>query len=276
VTGQAGDAEPRLTATALAVGWTGRTVADRLDLCLAGGTITVVAGPNGAGKSTLLKTLARQLKPLSGQVELGGQRIWDMEAQTFAQQVAYVPQSLEPGQDLTVNELVALGRNPHQRWWSWAASAEDRLAVRRALEQTETWALKDKYLSTLSGGERRRALIATALAQQARLLLLDEPTAHLDFKHQMELCDLLDNLRRDRIGILVVLHDLNLMSRLADHILLLGKPDSQPSTFVACGSPQQVLEPPTLRAVYEVEVSIVDDPATGRKVYTPIASAPGN
>lgn len=275
MTGQAVDAELRLSATALAVGWPGRPVAQGLDLRLSGGEITVVAGPNGAGKSTLLKTLARQLRPLSGQVELGGRSIWQMEARAFAQQVAYVPQSLEPGQDLTVNELVALGRNPHQRWWSWAASGEDRQAVRFALEQTQTWALKDKYLSTLSGGERQRALIATALAQQARLLLLDEPTAHLDFKHQMELCDLLDNLRRDRIGILVVLHDLNLMSRLADHILLLGKSDSQPSTFYACGSPQAVLQPATLRAVYQVEVSIVGDPATGRKVYTPIACAPG-
>jgi len=263
-----------LKASSLAVGWLGRTVADKLGLSISAGTITVVAGPNGAGKSTLLKTLARQLKPVSGQILLNDQDIWTMNGRRFAQQIAYVPQSLEPAQDLTVNELVMLGRNPHQQWWSWSASAEDTKFVAEALERTETSHLREKYLSTLSGGERQRAAIATALAQQAQFMMLDEPTAHLDFKHQLELADLLKELRAQGLGILVVLHDLNLMSRLADDILLLSKPDGQASTFVACGRPAAVLEPDTLRSVYDVEVSVVKDPASGHSIFAPSRCVP--
>lgn len=263
-----------LQASSLSVGWPGRTVAEKIDLSVACGTITAVAGPNGAGKSTLLKTLARLLPPLSGQVLLGGQDIRHLALRQFAQTLAYVPQALEPGQDMTVLELVMLGRNPHQRWWSWSASTSDRQAVGEALERTETWVLRDKYLSTLSGGERQRAIIATALAQQPRLVLLDEPTSHLDFRHQLELADLLQELRNHGLGILVVLHDLNLISRLADRVLLLSKVESRPGTVVACGSPADVLAPATLRAVYEVEVSVTCDPATGWAIYTPTRCLP--
>src|SRR5262249_38404554 len=195
--------------------------------------------------------------------------IWQMDGRQFAQRVAYVPQSLEPAQDLTVKELVMLGRNPHQNWWSWSASAQDLKFVSEALEKTETSHLRDKYLSTLSGGERQRAAIATALAQQPHFMVLDEPTAHLDFKHQLELADLMKELRSQGLGVVLVLHDLNLMARLADHILLLNKVDGEPGTFIACGSPQAVLEPATLRSVYDVEVSIVMDPATGHSIFAP-------
>lgn len=263
-----------LKASSLSVGWSGRVIAEKLDVSIEGGAITAIAGPNGAGKSTLLKTLVRQLQPLSGQVSLGGKDIWLINSRRFAQQIAYVPQSMEPAQDLTVIELVMLGRSPHQPWWSWSASAEDLTCVGEALEKTETSHLRDKHLSTLSGGERQRAAIATALAQKPQFMVLDEPTAHLDFRHQLELADLLKDLRDQGLGIVVVLHDLNLMSRLSDHVLLLNKPDGQPSTFVACGSPEAVLEPATLRAVYDVEVSVVQDPLSGHRIYAPTSCLP--
>lgn len=252
----------------LTVGWNGKAVADRISFELAGGQIIAIAGPNGAGKSTILKSVARQVRSLSGQVLLEGQEIWQIEPKDFARKVAYLPQSLDPGQTLTVQELVSLGRNPHQQWWSWSATAEDRQAIRLALEKTGTWDLRNKYLTSLSGGEKQRAAIATALAQQPQFMLLDEPTAHLDFRHQLELAQLLADLRAHGLGILVVLHDLNLMAQLSDRILLLEKPAEKPSRVIAFGRPEEVLKPEILRQVYEVEVSILSDPQTGASVYT--------
>lgn len=257
-------------ANQLTVGWNGKAAAEKIDLSVQSKEILVVAGPNGAGKSTILKALARQLPPLGGSVELSGGNIWNLSAKDFARRVAYVPQSLEPGQDLTIGELVALGRNPHQRWWSWRASPEDREAVRQALEKTATWHLRDKYLSSVSGGERQRAIIAVALAQTPRCMLLDEPTAHLDFKHQLELVELLQDLRAQGLGIIVVLHDLNLMARLADLILLLELPAQGPSRAVCLDEPGKALNRSNLRQVYGVEVSVVSDQRTGRSVYTPV------
>ncbi len=261
-----------LEASGLTVGWGGKAVAEQVSLQLSAGQILVIAGPNGAGKSTLVKALARQLKPAKGTIKLAGSDIWSLPPRDFARKVSYVPQSLEPGQDLTVRELVALGRNPHQPWWSWGASADDRQAVTEAMEKTATWQLRDKYLSSLSGGERQRAVIAVALAQKPRCMLLDEPTAHLDFRHQLELVDILRDLRGHGLGIVLVVHDLNLMARLADLILLLAKPDDRPSRPACLGRPEQALSQANLRRVYGVEVSIVTD-AAGQPVYLPTSSS---
>ena len=258
-----------IKASNLAVGFPGKIVAQSLEITALPGQISVIAGPNGAGKSTLLKTLARQLKPLAGQVLFGTTDIFSLSAHEFAQKVAYVPQMLELGQDLTVYELVMLGRNPHQRWWSWSSSAADREAVEDALVRTSTVKLKSNYLSSLSGGERQRAIIACALAQHAQFMLLDEPTSHLDFRHQLELANLLKELCANGLGILVVLHDLNLIARLADQVFLIGKSEGEPSRIASSGSPAHVLEPITLRNVYQVEVSICIDPQSGSRVYTP-------
>jgi ABC-type cobalamin/Fe3+-siderophores transport system ATPase subunit len=257
-----------LTAENLSVGWT-QPVAVIEMLEISPGSISVIAGPNGAGKSTLLKTLARQMRPLEGKVSLNGTDIWETEVKHFAQTVAWVPQMIEPGQDLTVNELVSLGRNPRQQWWSWLSSAQDREAVEKSLRLTDTLDLQYRYLSNLSGGERQRATIAVALAQEAKFLLLDEPTAHLDFRHQLELIDLLKTLKDSGYGIAVVLHDLNLMARLADTILLLEKTNSQASTVASQGPAGLVLRPEILRRVYQVEVSIVPDPDTSTNLYVP-------
>ncbi|MBI4533979.1 MAG: ABC transporter ATP-binding protein [Candidatus Melainabacteria bacterium] len=256
-----------LRSSKLTVGWTRKTVATNLDIEVPAGSICVLAGPNGSGKSTILKAMARQLKPCVGKVSVAQEDIWSLSAREFACLVSYVPQTVEPGQDLTVSELVMLGRNPHQRWWSWHISNTDQEVVQMSLEKTHTWDLRYNYLSELSGGERQRAAIAVALAQQPRFMLLDEPTAHLDFKHQLELAELLVELRCHGIGILVVLHDLNLMAAIADYIFLLNKSDTLPSQIVAHGAPQAVLEPGILRQVYDVEVSVLSDSATGQLVY---------
>lgn len=238
-----------------------------IDVDVLPGAIHVIAGSNGVGKSTLVKTMARQLKPVCGEVMLNGANIWDVAPVEFARQVSYVPQSLELSQDLTVFELVMLGRTPHQRWWSWQVSQEDRDAVKDALEKTETWDLRTKYLSNLSGGERQRALLAGALAQQPRFILLDEPTAHLDFKHQLELADLLAQLKQQGLGLLLVLHDLNLIARIADYVVLLGKGQEAPSPVVSRGDVTTVLTQENLRRAYEVEVDVIEDPKSANRIY---------
>jgi len=256
----------------LTVGWGPKSCLEQVAIELGSGSILVIAGPNGAGKSTLIKAIARQLKPQSGQVLLDQTDIWTLSPKEYARQVAYVPQALEPGQDLTVEELVMLGRNPHQSWWSWSASQEDRQAARCALEKTETWNLRAQYLSSLSGGERQRAIIAMALAQEPRFLLMDEPTSHLDFRHQIELAEILEELRSQGLGIALVLHDLNLMARLADHVLLISKDGNAVSRVESQGPPSSVLEPATLRRTYQVEVSIIVDPRSGEKLFAPSRS----
>jgi iron complex transport system ATP-binding protein len=261
-----------LTAKNLTVGFD-KPVAENVQLELTGGNVLAIAGPNGAGKSTLLKSLARLIKPISGEIEIAGQSIWEMSTREFARQIAYVPQSQEFEQDLTVQELVSLGRNPHQDWWSWSASQEDREAVKDALEKTSTWDLRFKYLGNLSGGERQRALIATALAQRPKFMLLDEPISHLDFRHQLELVELLDALRKQGIGIAVVLHDLNITARLADQVLLLEKRSEGPSNVLAFGAPKDILNPDTLRKVFAVNVAILNDPVRNQDIYVPIKPA---
>ena len=259
----------QLSCDNLTAGYPGRCVASGIQIASQPGHITVIAGPNGAGKSTLLKTAARQLKPLSGQVCLKGQNIWDMSPRQFARSVAYVPQSLELAQDLTVLELTMLGRNPHQPWWSWESGARDRTAVEHALKRTETWQLRSRQLSNLSGGEKQRAMIATALAQEPEFLMLDEPTSHLDFKHQLELANLLRDLKKDGLAIMIVLHDLNLIASLADRVLFIAQQESGNSTTVAMGSPEAVMTSANLRAVYQTPVRILPDPQTGSRIYLP-------
>lgn len=257
----------------LSVGWNGKPVVSHVDFEVTSGQVLAIAGPNGAGKSTILKSVARLLRPLSGRILLDGTDVWQLKSKEFAGKVAYVSQGLEIGQSLTVQELVALGRNPHQDWWSWSSSSADREAICQALERTGTWELRHKFLSSLSGGERQRAIIASALAQQPQYMILDEPTAHLDFRHQLELVDLLKDLRARGLGILIVLHDLNLLARLADRIAMIEKPPDGPGLVAGLGAPAEVLNPDLLRRVYHVEVSILRDPATGEPVYTAAACA---
>jgi iron complex transport system ATP-binding protein len=257
-----------ISAQALSVGWAGKAVAEKINFEIHAGQIVAIAGPNGAGKSTILKTIARQISSLSGQIYVDGADFRQISPTCFARKVAYVAQSIDAGPNLTVLELVSLGRNPHQHWWSWQQSGDDTAAIEQALRKTGTWELRHQLLSALSGGERQRAAIATALCQQAGFLLLDEPTAHLDFRHQIELAALLSEMKANGLGLLVVLHDLTFIAQIADKVLLLTKPENGPSVPVGFDSPHSILVPDTLRQVYQVEVAILHCPATGRKVYS--------
>lgn len=259
-----------LKASDLTVGFDKTPIVASLNFSLERNEIIAVAGPNGAGKSTLVKAFARQIKPLSGTLTLNNRDIWNLTAMQFASSVAYVPQSLEPGLEITVEEIVMLGRNPHQKWWQWYGGEEDKRIVESALEAMGMLSHRKKYLSQLSGGERQRACLATALAQQPTFMILDEPTAHLDFKHQLDLVAQLKELRSRNIGCLVVLHDLNLIARIADKIVLLKTNQNAPSSVTALGSTEEVLTTENLADVFQVEVQIVTDEATGQRIYTPM------
>jgi iron complex transport system ATP-binding protein len=266
-----------IEAADLSVGFDKRAVLERASVKLETSQIVAIAGPNGAGKSTLIKTMARQLKPVSGIVKLNGTDIWSISAQEFASKVAYVPQDIESATELSVEQMVLLGRNPHQKWWQWSRSDADSAAVDKALNETEMDKLRDKPICQLSGGERQRAALATALAQEPKFMFLDEPTSHLDFKHQIELLSLLRRLRANGLGIMIVLHDLNVIARVADQVILIETHGDKTSDISAIGSVEDALSAENLRRVFDINVTTFDDPNTGERVYNPfsLAKKPG-
>ena len=200
-----------------------RSVLGGVDLELAAGEQVALLGANGSGKSTLLRVLAGALRPDAGEVELFGRPIGSWDQGELARRVTVLPQGLELPAGFRVADVVALGRIPHARSW-FATSTEDEAAVARALVDADVEDLADRPVRELSGGERQRVLVAMALAQEPRLLLLDEPTAHLDVGHQLALIELLERLRRARdLTVLAVLHDLNLAARFADRAVVLHR-----------------------------------------------------
>jgi len=260
--------ESGLVATKIWAGYEKATpILESINLSVEPGKVTVIGGPNGCGKSTLVKTLARQLPISQGTVKVDNSDIWTMTNREFAQKVAYVPQSIEMSSQLTVGELAALGRNPHQKWWQWSSSKEDLEAIDAALERTGMSSFKARYFANLSGGERQRALVATALAQKPKYILLDEPIAHLDFKYQLAVLSLIEELKKQHIGILVVLHDLNAMARLADDLILLRRESDRGARIAASGRGAEVLSQENISRVFEVDVTIIAGDEDGTQFY---------
>ena len=254
-----------LTATELTLGYGERTVIDSLDLPVPPGAVTAIVGANACGKSTLLRSMSRLLRPRSGQVLLDGRQVHRLPAKELARTLGLLPQGPTAPEGITVSDLVGRGRNPHQRVLSrW--SAEDDEAVAAALEATDTVDLADRPVDELSGGQRQRVWIAMALAQQTDVLLLDEPTTYLDVSHQVEVLDLLTDLNRSRgTTIVMVLHDLNLAARYADHLIALAG-----GRLHAAGTPHEVLTEDTVRAVFGLDCSVITDPVSGRPLMLPI------
>ena len=229
------------------VGYDGVRVLGNLSLRLPPRRITVLAGPNGCGKSTLLRTIRRLLEPQSGTLQLGDEDLLHLKERELARRIALLGQSPSAPVDLTVFDLVRLGRFPHQtflRQWS----AEDALQVDRALAATGVTAFRDRRLDTLSGGQRQRVWIAMVLAQDAPVICLDEPINHLDLAHQLDCLDLLRRLNREHgRTVIAVLHDINLAARYADHLVLL-----KDGTIHAQGSPHRLVTAATVDAVFGV------------------------
>jgi iron complex transport system ATP-binding protein len=236
-----------------------------LSLRIAPGEILGVIGPNSAGKTTLIRLLTRVVRPEHGEVRLDGRRLDDIPGAALAREVAAVPQELPQAFPFTVGELVLMGRYPHAPARYFETEA-DRAVARAAMTATGVLELAALPLDELSGGERQRAVLARALAQEPRLLVLDEPTAHLDLRYQAECVALLRRVNRERgMTIVLVAHDLNLAAEVSDRLLLLAA-----GRAVRVGPPEQVLEEHVLREVYGCEV-IVDKAVTGARPRVQVA-----
>lgn len=265
----------RLTARELTLAYDDRTVVHDLDLAVPDGRVTVIVGPNACGKSTTLRALGRLLKPKSGAVLLDGAELAKTPTKKIAQSIGLLPQSPVAPEAITVADLVARGRQPHQRWWQqW--SQEDERAVTDAMERTDVTALADRPVDELSGGQRQRVWIAMALAQETDLLLLDEPTTFLDIAHQVEVLDLVRQLNHERgRTVVAVLHDLNQAARYADHLVAM-----KAGRIVAEGRPDDVVTAELVREVFGMESVVVPDPVTGSPLvvpgapYAPASQAP--
>ncbi|HEX6340810.1 ABC transporter ATP-binding protein [Umezawaea sp.] len=255
----------RLQAADLRVGYGERMIVDGLDLDVVGGTVTCVIGPNGCGKSTLLRALGRLLPARGGAVLLDGKRIDQVPTREVAKVLGMLPQAPQAPEGLTVADLVARGRQPHQAWYrQW--SSDDEAAVAEALELTNMDALADRTVDELSGGQRQRAWISMALAQGTDLLLLDEPTTYLDLAHQIDVLDLVQKLHSE-MGrtVVMVLHDLNLAARYAEHLVAM-----KAGRIVVQGTPAEVLTEEVLLEVFGLDARVVADPVSGTPLVVPI------
>ena len=257
-----------LAASDLTLGYDDRVIVDGLSLTIPAEEITVVVGANACGKSTLLRGLARLLKPRTGTVLLDGEDIHRLPTREVATRLGVLPQQPIAPEGISVGDLVARGRHPHQRWFrQWSTTDED--AVDAALAATELTDIADRSIDELSGGQRQRVWIALALAQGTGLMLLDEPTTFLDLAHQVEVLDLLADLNRsEQRTIVIVLHDLNLACRYAHHLVAM-----KDGAIVAEGRPGDVITVDTVRTVFGLESQVIDDPLTGTPLVLPIPAA---
>lgn len=230
-----------------------------LSFSLTPGEVLGLIGPNAAGKTTVIRLLSRVLDPSRGEIVLGGLPAARLGRAAVARQVAVVPQDVPQGFPYTVEQLVLMGRFPHAPG-RFFESREDVEIAREAMATTGIETLAAESLDRISGGERQRAILARALAQRPRLLVLDEPTAHLDLRYQAECVALLRRLHRDDgLGILLVSHDLNLAAQVSDRLLLMAG-----GAAVSAGTPEDVMEESVLEAVYGCPVVVDKHPATRR------------
>ena len=253
----------RLHAEALTLQYDARVISEGLSLTLPDGVLTAIVGPNACGKSTLLRALARLLPPEAGQVVLDGKAISRLPSREVARRLGLLPQQPIAPDGITVADLVARGRFPHQsflRQWS----PQDEAAVARALDETGTRDLAERPLADLSGGQRQRVWVAMALAQDTPILLLDEPTTFLDIVHQVELLEMLARLNREGRTIVAVLHELNLAFRYAGHVVAM-----RDGAALATGAPEEIVTEALMREVFGLDALVMPDPLTGRPMVIP-------
>ena len=249
----------QLAAKTISAGYGGADILHSVSAGVQAGEFVALLGPNGCGKSTLLRVLSGVLRPRSGMVSLGGRNLTEWTATERARRVGFAPQSETAAFDFSVRDMVLMGRYPHRQKFQ-SETAKDYEIVAQALADADISHLADRPVTELSGGEHRRVLLARALAQQTPLLLLDEPTAHLDITHQAELMLLTRRLMTERgIGVMAALHDLNQAAEYCNRLILM-----RGGEIVAEGAPETVLTSENLRLVYHAEAEIGANPATGK------------
>ncbi|WP_078906406.1 ABC transporter ATP-binding protein [Streptomyces sp. NRRL S-378] len=257
----------RLAARGVTVGYGGRVVIGDLDVVVPARVITTIIGSNGCGKSTLLRTLSRLLKPARGTVVLDGEDIAGLRTRDVARKLGLLPQAPVAPEGLTVADLVARGRHPHQSWLrQW--SSDDAAVVERALAMTGVSDLADRPVDALSGGQRQRVWISMTLAQGTDLLLLDEPTTYLDLAHAIDVLDLVDDLHESGCTVVLVLHDLNLAARYSDNLIVM-----KAGSVLAQGHPRDVITAELLHEAFGLRAKVIDDPVGDRPLIVPIGRA---
>jgi iron complex transport system ATP-binding protein len=269
-TGPAPTSEPidgGIAARELTLSYGEKVVVTGADFDLPPASFTAIIGPNGSGKSTILRAISRLLSPLEGAVYIDGASVASLTTKEVARRVGLLPQNATYADRITVSELAALGRHPHQRLLSrWSVGDEE--GVRFALVATDMIELADRPIDELSGGQRQRAWIAMTLAQQTSFVLLDEPTTHLDLTAQFDVLDLCRDLTRRGTTVVAVLHDINLAFRYADHVLAMR--DGQ---VVAAGPPEALATADTMANVYEIECRLIADPTLNVPIVVPLRRA---
>lgn len=215
------------------------------------GSMVTFLGRNGCGKSTLLKTITANLKPDKGEIRIAGRELNSFKTNEMACEVAFLPQVHEIPRDMTAEELVACGRYPYQHWWS-GVSTHDREVIYSSMEKTNTYHLKDRLAASLSGGERQRVWIAMALAQEPKILLLDEPTTYLDICHQLEVLELVSKLNQEEnLTVVMVLHDINQAIRYSSEVFVL-----EDGVIKRSGRPMDVLNSEAVAEIFEVDADV--------------------
>jgi iron complex transport system ATP-binding protein len=240
-------------------GYGPRIVLDGVDLEIKKGEFVGIIGPNGSGKTTVLRAITRLIKPVRGKIYLEDRDIYTLNHKEVAQKLAVVSQNL-PVITMTVKEFVLLGRVPYYNNLQFFEDKQDLIAADRAMAMTDTDRLKDHFMSEMSGGEVQLAFIARAIAQEPSLLLLDEPTAHLDITHQVSILDLIKRLNRQyNLTVIIVLHDLNLASEYCDRLVLMDN-----GRIKKTGTPEEVLTYEDIEEVYHTVVVVEKNPLSGK------------
>ncbi|MDO4927830.1 MAG: ABC transporter ATP-binding protein [Corynebacterium sp.] len=247
----------------LSTGYGDITISAGLDLSIPSNNFTVIIGPNACGKSTLLRSIARVQKVQGGEILLDGKEIYQWKSKELARKLGLLPQFNVVPEKMSVRDLVARGRSPHQgvfRQWSQL----DQDAVQRALERTGLASLADSDVDELSGGQRQRAWLALVLAQDTEVVLLDEPTTFLDLAHQIEILELCQQMYQQNRTVVAVLHDLNLAARYATYLVVM-----QEGKVIASGPPKRVITEQLMEDVFELPSAIIPDPLTGAPLIIP-------
>ena len=233
-------------------GYKNKIIIDSINLSINEGEWLGIIGANGSGKSTLIKGICRIIKPQNGKVFLRGKDINNLSNKSISQQISFLPQGINSNLSISVSDLVALGRSPYKNFWDFDLTKNDQSIIEESLKLVDILELKDCLLSEISGGQRQRAFLALALAQETEIIVLDEPTNYLDINHQIKFLQILKDLQlKKNLTIITVLHDLNLCARFSDQIAALKN-----GLLIEVGEPKDILNKNIIKNIFDINVLI--------------------